>query len=176
MTTCRNVVADALVLAKVNALGDEPTAEESAMGLNALQAVYDHWANTLVSYTDVYKTVAYEAQEGERVYGSSITLPATILENGEHRKPRLYSMIQVVDTAKQTSAYDDGAWVRLDSLTLDTDAPFASLGRIGLAACLAEKWSEMFGGELTRGILMQARDFRSALTDAPETLPVQFTD
>jgi hypothetical protein len=117
-------------------------------------------------FTDVYATEAYTAQENERIIadGVTITIPDTIVENGQTRTPKdLTAVIVITDTTQKNYVFSLGRWQVCDSLTLDSTAPLANRDEAGLSALLAMQYAEMFGAELPPMTARRAMDFRGKL-------------
>ena len=168
MTTIRDTVTRALQMAKIVPLGDDPTAAEAQAGLDVLQSYYLRIADTALRPEPVYKTEAYTADEGERVYSeSTVTLPDLI---DEDRLPNDLACIQInTGSGWETHISDRGTWVQVDSLTLSSTAPFATRNPEGLAALLATELVDMFGGEITPAVEMKARRFRTQMQPVDDT-------
>lgn len=167
MTTCRDIVTRALQMSGIVALGRDPKAAETEAGMVSLQSLYDEWVNggMFGRLKDVYETGAYTANEGERVYGSSVTLPVTIEEQGKTRAPRQFACVATVNSGAATnSVYFDGAWRTVSGLALGDDAPFATISVDGLSGCVAERLASAFGGDVSVGAARAARQFKQALT------------
>lgn len=171
MTTVRDTVKRALQMAKVVALGDDPTADEAQAGLDVLQSYYLRIADTNLRPAVVYVTEDYTPNENERVYGSgiSITLP-TLIDDGTDRLPLDLACIQLNEGAGwETHISDRGTWVQVDSLTLNSDSPLADRNAEGLAAMLATELADMFGGEITPSTDRKSRLFRSQMQPVDTT-------
>lgn len=168
MTTCRDIITLGLQLGRVVGVGRTPRASEASEGLTALQSLYDSMFadGPLGPFTDVYATETYTAQENERIIadGVTITIPDTIIENGETRTPKdLTAVIVITDTTQKNYVFSLGRWQVCDSLTLDSTAPLANRDKAGLAALLAMQYAEMFGAELPPMTARRAMDFRGKL-------------
>lgn len=160
MATCRDIITSAMRKLRQLPSGDSASADEADDGLTALQAMYLSWVGQGLfgRLTDVIKDAAYTAEEWERVRKDAavtITIPDTITDDatGDERAPYDLALIEVIyptDGTRQISLYDAnlGVWVRLDSLTLDSDAPLSGRGEHGLACALATYWADEFGIEL----------------------------
>lgn len=162
MPTCRDIITTAMQMAKVIALGEEPSADEAQAGLNALNGMYERWLTTGMfgALTDVYATSDLTAGENQRITITSgaVTLPTTI---DDRRGPRDLSVVEIyANSARAVWLFDRNSWVSLGELELTDEAPLALRGRSGLAACLAMEWVELFGGEITLGIANTAGSFR----------------
>jgi hypothetical protein len=165
MATVRDIVKRAFQMAKVVAVGDDPTADESQAGLDVLQSYYLRLADTALRPVPVYVTDDYTADEGERVYGEGLTLslPDVIADSGD-RLPNDLACVQLNDgTGWATHISDRGTWVQVDNLTLNSVAPFAGRNAEGLAALLATELVDTFGGEITPAIDAKARRFRTQM-------------
>lgn len=165
MATCRDIVSRALVMAKIIPRGEDPEADELSDGMTVLQSLYDTWltGGMFGRLTDVYEPGDYEAGEGERVFidSGTLTLPTAI---DDERKPRDLVAIEAFDDdGRKAYIWDRTEWVRIDSLTADDDAPLASRGVNGLAACVAMNYAEEFGVELAVTTVRQAGTFKAAL-------------
>lgn len=123
---------------------------------------------------DVAKDAAYTAEEFERVRKDAavtITIPDTITddETGEDRPP--LDLCPIVVTYPGQAGYpqlhiydaDIGDWTRLDTLTLDSDAPLSGRGADGLACVVAVQAMEEYGFAPGRLTIARAARFRFAL-------------
>lgn len=172
MATCRDVIYRAYRLAGIVGLGDDPDAEEADFGMDALQSMFDAWVSggMFGRLTDVYKTVAYTAKEGERVHTSgspTITIPDTYAEDGEagtDRAPYDLSLIEVQDGATRNRwLYDRNDWVDLVGLTLGSTCPLADRGINGFAASLAMEIAGPFG-DIPSRVFQSAAAFKQGLS------------
>lgn len=156
MATVRDVVTLMLRQARIVGVGREPRSAEAERGLEAFQGLLDFWIGNGMfgRLTDVYKTDDYTATEGDRVIAPTaitVTFPTSIVDEGtgETRAPYDLSIVEtVLNGTRVVKIYDRTAWVDLLGLTLASDAPLASRGLPGLAACAAQSYVEMFGGSL----------------------------
>ena len=157
MTTCRDIITTALRKARQIASGETPSDDEAADGMAVMQGMYLGMVDgaTFGQFTDVIPTEDYEALEGDRVRNDdafTITIPTTYEDSdGIDRTPRDLSIIEVwTGSARQISVYDAtvGAWLRLDSLTLDAVAPFATRNPDGLACALSMYLAEEYGAQV----------------------------
>jgi len=167
MATCRDIVTRALQMSGIVALGRDPKAAETEAGMVSLQSLYDEWVmgGMFGRLTDVYKTEAYTANEGERVHGATVTLPDPITNDGDARAPRQFACIVVVDGGAATNhVYFDGDWRTVSGLALGDDAPFATISTDGLSGCVAERLASTFGGDVSIGAARAAKGFRTALS------------
>lgn len=176
MATCNDVIRRALQKARVLAEGEDPTAEQAADGLTALQSLLDGWVTggMFGALTDVYKSAAYTAKEFERVRKDAavtITIPDTIEDpqTGETRTPRDRACIQVVYPSagtKQSYLYDAqvGDWVQIQSLALTDDTPLQGLGVDGLASVLALDVADEYGVDVTPSTAAKAARFVANLS------------
>lgn len=166
MATVRDIVTRALRMTGIVDREDDPTAAELRDGLTVLQSLYDGWLTNGMfgRLTDVYEPGDYEAGEGERVFleEGTLTLPTEI----DERKPRDLVAIEGFIAGGDRVAYiwDRTAWVQINDLAEADEAPLANRGENGLAACLAVAYAEEFGAEIKGSTLMQARNFRTALS------------
>lgn len=177
-TTCREIITLGLQLARVIPLGKDPKAKESEAGLTIMQGMYDSMVTSGMfgRLTDVYKDTDCTAREGERITADSVTvtIPATITDDGDERAPRDLACVSVVTDGVLTNVvHSGGTWEVLTDLTLDSTAPFASRGKDGLAALLALYFAEAFGTQLGPAFTRRANEFRGSLayklgsTDGP---------
>lgn len=171
MATCNDIVARALQMAGIVGIGETPTADEAAFGMEALQSLYDSWVEggMFGRLADVYKTVAYEAKEQERVIapaGVAVTFPATIESVEGDRAPReLSCIVTLIDGAQTSKIYHKGKWVGLNGLALTDGAPLADRGVFGLAAVLALMIAETFKeGGVSASVAAMARQFLGSLS------------
>ena len=167
MATCSDIISRALRMARIVALGDEPTAAEEEEGMNVLKSIYQRLADTSLSTSEeLYEADDYVANEGERVYClGAVTLPSTV-EDGQTRRPADLAAIQYNENdgdGWQTWISDRGDWVRIDDLSDDDTAPFATRNQDGLSALVAMELAPTFGKELSPGDLMKARRFKAQM-------------
>lgn len=150
-----------------------PTAYDMDNLLGTLQAWYESSINggLFGQLVDVFKDEAYTAVEFDRVRKDAavtITIPDTITDpdTGEERAPLDLCPIVVTYPGQadypQLNVYDAdvGDWVRLDGLTLDSDAPLSGRGANGLAALVAALAMEEQGLQPGRVTVSQALGFR----------------
>lgn len=168
MPTCRDVITRAFRKAKVYGTGESPSAADLADAMDELQSLYEQWGSNGMfgRLTDKLEESDYDAQPFERVQtaGGTITLPDT-QEFDTEAAPFSLSFIEVIDTDAETVTrylYENGAWVTINALTLDDEAPLSGRGMAGLAACLAMEMGE-WGGEIGPGIARQAAAFKAGL-------------
>jgi hypothetical protein len=144
--TCRDVITDALKLARVLSSGEIASADEAEDGLNCLQSFYDSlvFQGMFGTLTDVYLDSDDIAEEGKRYYvpaGVVLTAPTSeYLDScGNVRQPRDLALYEALTASgvRTVRLYDRTAWVELTGLTLSSVAPLALRNRIGLAAALA---------------------------------------
>lgn len=166
MTTCRDIITQAMYRTSILALGRTPKAKEAENGMFLLQGLYDDlvMSGSLGGLTDVYKSVDYTVNEFERVYadGATITLPETIMDDGVERTPADLALVVVNDGTWRSYIWD-GSWVELTGLTLDDTAPLATRGQDGLACYLAANWVDTFGGQVSQAVYRRAMNFRALL-------------
>ena len=166
VTTCRDIVTRALRMSSVVDREDDPTAAELRDGMTVLQTLYDQWlvGGMFGRLTDIYETDSYEAGEGQRIFldTGTVTLPTTI--DGD-RKPRDLVAVEAFDTdGRKAWIWDRTAWIRIDSLSENDNAPLADRGVNGLAACVAILFVEEFGGDIKASAMKQAGTFKMALS------------
>lgn len=148
---------------------DDPTARELEDGMTVLQSLYAGWiaGGMFGRLEDVYKSGDYDALEGERVSvdDATITIPATIDDDGETRAPRELTAVAVItSTGEVLYLFVAGQWRRLDTLAETDEAPLSNRGANGLAACVAVAYAEEFGAPLGPGTYAQCRNFKTALS------------
>jgi len=182
MTTCRDIIALAYRFSRLISLDERPEGAEAVIGLDILQSMYDGWfaAGEFGILNDVYVSSDYTAYEGDRVTRSAdevITLPETYIDespsyyphryhdyyytNGKERPAFDFSAIEIVGLSRNIR--DNGVWVNINDLTLDSPAPLTSLGKTGLAACLAVENTDFFGGDISPSTVIKANRFIAAL-------------
>lgn len=187
MPTCRDTITRALRKVRAYSAGEEPSASDMNDGMEELQSLYEHWASNGMfgRLTDVSVAGDYTAGEFERVTlteTGTVTIPTSFDDGGDSLPPYDMSYIEVVDIILQTVTrylYDAGQWVEIGALTLDDEAPLASKGRGGLAACLAMAIAEEYGESVGPATMRQAAAFKTGLSlklggDAPRTAPDYF--
>jgi hypothetical protein len=168
MPTCRDIITHALRQGRVTS---SPTAKEMAWGLTELQSLYDQWfsAGMFGRLRDRIESGDYEAQVGDRVRltdGATATLPES-LEDDDEAPPYeagAIEFINVDDGTTERHVFDNGAWVEIGALALDDEAPLASRGQAGLAACLSLTLSEAFGSQPGPFTVRQAGAFKTSLS------------
>lgn len=170
MVTCRDTIQTALQMARVVALGEEPSASELDAGMTALQGMFERWiaAGMFGRLTDRYETTDVEADERDRLWvsdGTGETVPAmTLPTTVDDRKPRDLTIIERFNGNRSVSLWDRDQWVELLDLTPESLTPLAGRGRTGIAACLAMEFVEMFGGDtITASVARMAASFRVSL-------------
>lgn len=172
MVTCRDIAAGALQLLGAYGGNEEPSAEDGDTAMLGMQSMYDTWvfSGMFGRLDDVYKTSDYTAKERERITvpnGVIVTIPDTVRSNcfyGSLRAPRDLSVIEVFDGSLAVWLFDRNAWVRIDGLTLDSEAPLASRGTRGLQACLAVTLAGDFNMQITPSIARLSGQFKTALS------------
>lgn len=172
MTTCRDIVQQALRFARVLPMGDEAEAGEAADAMDVLSGLFDGWwaAGEFGCLTDKYVSAAHTAVEQERVTRSAsetITLPESyapdgqVYKSGDKRAPYELSAIEVVGASRNIR--DQNAWVDIDSLTLDSAAPLVQFGKAGLSAALAIEIADQYDAEVKQGTIRKANRFITAM-------------
>ncbi len=174
MPTARDVIMLAMKQARVLAPGEEPSADEAADGLKLLQGLYDAWW-TGGMFGQLYDTVYALSQTAapfDRAQHAGtviVTLPTQVDNDNGLMPPYDLSPIELFNTttlALSRYLFDAtrGAWVNINALTLDSEAPLASRGIDGLAACLSMSFAEMFGEQLGPMTARRAGLFKTALS------------
>jgi hypothetical protein len=184
MPTCQDIITRALRKARVYAAGETPSAEDMADGLEELQNLYEQWGSNGMfgRLADVYTNDDYEAAPNERITitdGGVVTIPDTVEDDGSDYPPYDTAFVEVIDVAGDSverHIYENGAWTLISGLALSDEAPLASKGRSGLAACLALAYAEEFGAQIGPGVMRQAAAFKTGLSlkyggDAQRTAP-----
>lgn len=174
MVSCLDIVTLAMRQARVIAMGETPSDDEGEAGLEALRGLYEQWfvGGMFGQLTDSIEASSFTAEPNQRIRhdGSiTVTLPTEVDDDGDIYPPYDLSIIEVFDTSTgemTRSIYDAsaGGWITLGEIELTDDAPLASRGRDGLAACLAISFAEMFGSNIGPGVAMRARGFKMALS------------
>lgn len=171
MFTVRDIVTLAARRGKIVGAGASPTAKEADDGLTTLQGLYEHLftSGAFGKLTDVLATDAVQAEPWQRIRidtGGSVVIPDTV----DGFPPYDLAPIEVIDTTaspvtRAMYVYEAGVgdWVRLDGLTLNSDAPLATRSKFGLADLLAVFWLESFGGEMPMNIQRGAQAFSRSL-------------
>jgi hypothetical protein len=166
MTTCLDIITQAMYRTSILALGRTPRAKETTNGLFVLQGLYDDlmMSGALGELTDVYAIENYTAKEFERVLanGYTITKPLTIEEDGATRAPKDLAVVSIIDTVQTNWVWENG-WVSMTGLALGDDAPFASKGADGLACYLALNWIDTFGGQVAPKVFDRGMRFKGLL-------------
>jgi len=183
MTTCRDIITRALRKARVYGAGQVPSSEDMEDGMAELQSLYEAWGSggMFGRLSDIIAEDDYEANPGERVTAAAGVVVTLVTPDEEEDKPPFdIGFAEVVQDGFVTrSLYENGAWVTISDLTLDSVAPLANRGQGGLAACLAINLADEFGGSVGPAIVRQAGSFRMALatkhgSDAKRTAPEYF--
>lgn len=169
MITCRDIITLGLQQARIVPLGREPKAKEADAGMTVLQSLYDSMFadGPLGPFTEVYATSAYTAKENERIVtnGAVITIPQTITEGSETRKPYdLTAVIVINGSAQENNVFSLGRWQTAHDLTLNSEAPLAERDKAGLAALFAMEFAEMFGAELPPRTTARGFRFKGAIS------------
>lgn len=156
MRTIRQLVTRAARMLQIG--GNEAMrALPAAMGADGLESAQGMYAGFVANglfgpATEVLADDDYTANENERVINTSggsidVTMPATITECGVTRAPQDRSFVIVTGTSPATVVYDadQAAWVQIETLTLDDNAPFTSRFETGLSALLAVHIAAEYG-------------------------------
>lgn len=170
--TCRQVVTRALRWLNITGVGNRtPSAEQAQDGLADLQALYFDLIEKGCTLQPVTVTGAYTAGENQRIYGVTagvpvITFPSsystqlntarfntvtgTTVTNAT-RPPTDFAVIAIAGATPITKVYDAAlaSWVAIESLTLDTAAPWSTYLGQALSAMLATVIGEPYGVEVT---------------------------
>ena len=166
MATCLATILRAFRMARIVAVGDEPNAHELDEGMAALASIYDRLADTALSaFDEIYETDDYTPSPNERVYCTgAVTLPD--LTEDDERIPDLACISYCDETTDgdwRSYVSDRGTWVRLDSLTQDSEAPLSNRNEDGLAALVAVELAEQFGAQIGPVTAQKARRFQAQL-------------
>lgn len=171
MTTVRDIVTLAARRGKIIGAGADLKAKEAEDGLTTIQGLYEHLftSGMFGKLTDVLATEAVVAEPWQRIRidtGGSVVIPDTV----DEFPPYDLAPIEVIDTTvdpvtRAMYVYEAGVgdWVRLDGLTLNSEAPLATRSRFGLADLLAVFWNESFGNDLPMNIQRGAQAFSRSL-------------
>lgn len=154
MATVLQIAQGAALELGARQLNDTLSSEEAARCLIRIQSMYREAVEKGVfgRVEEYLATDDYEAEEHQRIYsaGFTITLPETIddCETGEERRPRDLAMVQIVNEGDdpEIHIYDAhlGEWVRIDNLTLTSEAPFSARNRTGLECVAARACASTF--------------------------------
>lgn len=185
--TCRDTITRALRKVRVYGAGITPSNEDAEDALDELKNLYEQWATSGMfgRIADVTTAEDYDANPGERIRvteTATVTIPTEFAEDGVDYPPYDMSYIEVVDVPNQEVLryiYENGAWVEINALTLDSEAPLATRGNGGLAACLALALADEHGVSAGPMVVRQAAAFKTGLSlklgsDAPRTAPDYF--
>jgi hypothetical protein len=162
--TNQELITRALRSLRVLAAGEDPAAAESTDCMSVLQGFYVNLVTSVLVAED------YEAGENELIsYDGAttveITLPTTVEDaiTGDDRAPKDRAVVVVAGDEGQTWLYDRpyGAWVRLDALTLEGDAPLSSRYEQALIAMFAVQVAPEFGAEPSAILVDTARRGRA---------------
>jgi hypothetical protein len=160
MATCRDVITNALKLARAISPGESPSADEAEDGMRALQSLYNQFVHNGMfgELEDVYLDSDDTAEEGKRYYvpaGVMLSVPTSEYVDafGRLRQPYDLSAYESVeaDGTRAVKLYDRTEWVDLLGLGLSDTAPLSDRNEMGLAACLATNgaFAAMFGDTAT---------------------------
>lgn len=173
MATVLELITGAAIELNARPMGTVLSSAESARGLVVVQSMYTEAVDKGV-FGRVEEYLAdddYEAEEQQRVYsaGFTITLPTTITgDDGADRRPLDLALIEVVNdgSSPQRSVYDAlfGDWVRLDSLTLVSTAPFSERNRHALECALAVRLQGTFQKQAPPSTSAAARELGQILS------------
>lgn len=173
---CRGIVNGALRKCGVLAAGREARSADLNDTLEALKGLYRQLINngTFGRLSDVVPITNYVAGENQRIFRNtasveSITLPDLVSVDCGDLPPLDLSVIVIVDafgTLSNTYVYDvpTRAWVGIDGLTVDDEAPLSSRDPLGLQSLLATQIIDEYGNQLGAAALRQAASFQSSLT------------
>jgi hypothetical protein len=176
MATCRDIIKRAMRRLQLVASGREPKAAEAADGLIALQELYTSLISTgaLGALNPLEISADYEALEWQRITNTSgapvtITLPESIEDSyaeGGFRSPRDRAVVMIAGASPATWIYDAGlgAWVQIEALTLDSEAPLSTYLAGGLSAMLAVNIADEYGVEIPPSTALAARSFMATVT------------
>lgn len=179
MPTCRDIITRALRKAGHIGRNENPSDADEAMGMNALQSMFDGWISggTFGPMHDLYRDAAYTARAGQRI---RTTFPVTLPDYTQvdssgycddygfgHRRdgrPQNRAVIVVVNPStgeRQSNLWDAwvGGWVRIEALQPGDEAPLAALGANGLACCVARAVADETGLKLNDETVREARAF-----------------
>lgn len=173
--TCNDIITRAFRMRKILAVGDEPQDSEADEAMGVLESIYLRLAETaLRPGTPVFTEEDYEAEEGERVYGSSvtITLPETVIDGEERRPLDLAAIATNEGSGWEYWVSDRGDWIQVNDLEQADEAPFADRNKEGLAALLALEL-DTFGGEVTPAMEQKARRFQAMMQPVNDD-PVEY--
>ncbi len=176
MATCRDIVTKGLKMAKVVGVNATPTASEADLGMDVLQSLYRFWFSSgeFGRMNEVYKEVDYTAKEQDRVTATTgvvITRPVTYQDGSDsygdgakaRRAPFELAAIEIVqDGAVSSYIWERTAWIELNNLSLNANAPLSHYGDMGLAACFSMHYAETFGAQIGAGQKRLADRFVSA--------------
>jgi hypothetical protein len=176
MATCLDIVTNAMILRRILGIGKEPKAAEAALGMTALQSLYDQWrtGGMFGTLEDMYLEESETALEGKRYFvptGLTLTDATSVYEDeqGNTRQPRDLAMYESLTEAGTHSVklYDRKEWVDLLGLELADTAPLSGRNSLGLAACLATSggFVAAFGGEVSQEVVALARHFLRSIMD-----------
>jgi hypothetical protein len=169
MSTVRSLVNRAHRYLKTYGSGETPTDDDADVALEELLLYLKQNVAKGVfgPLTEVVIEDDYEAGENERVVNTSgvavtVTLPDTVTDayTGDERAP--YDRSVVVVAGESTNLYDAefGDWVTVETLTLNSDEPFASYN---LAWPLALQLAETFNLQPGPVLLGKADSTQAAL-------------
>jgi hypothetical protein len=169
MSTVRSLVNRAHRYLKTYGSGETPTDDDADIALEELLLYLKQNVAKGVfgPLTEVVIEDDYEAGENERIVNTSgvavtVTLPDTITDayTGDERAP--YDRSVVVVAGESTNLYDAefGDWVTVETLTLNSDEPFASYN---LAWPLALQMAETFNLQPGPVLVAKAETTQAAL-------------
>lgn len=176
MATCREIIKRAMRRLQLVASGREPKAAEATDGLTALQDLYTTLiaAGSLGSLSPLEISADYTALEWQRITNTSgspvtITLPESIEDGdaeGGYRAPRDRAVVLIAGASPATWIYDAGlgAWVQIEALTLNSEAPLSTYMAGGLSAQLAVYIADEYGQQAPVATALAARSFMTAIT------------
>jgi hypothetical protein len=176
MATCLETITNALILRKIIGVGKSPKSAETALGLVALQSLYDQWrtGGMFGTLEDVYLEGDDIALEGKRYFvptGYTLTDATSVYtdEDGVVRQPHDMAMYEALTQAGTQTAklYDRTEWVDLIGLASGDTAPLSGRNALGLAACLATSggFVAAFGGEASPELIALSRHFLRNIMD-----------
>lgn len=198
MATCGEIIAKALRKLNATQSGANPSTEEAADGLASLRSYYLEMVTgggfgPLRDVSTAVDTVAYPNTRVMKTAACVVSLPVVIpdaacdgciWDYGFVRcNPALLDMALItinstVDATVESWLYDATAarWISLDNLDLNDPAPLSSRGDDGLAALLATRIADEYGGQLSPITVAAANRFKVSIATRPgSVLRVQYS-
>ena len=164
MATIREIMTSAFRKAKILASGETPAGIEADDALALIQAlILEHPGLVNTQWRDVFATSEADitVKDGQRITVGAFTpviiFPTSTTDLWKRRDQRDLSRAVVVGGYKNGLwLYSDDGWLQADALDLDSENPFGRRSNNGLAAQLAVKLADEYGGSVGQSTAIEA--------------------